>query len=296
LQWLARIDLDEGRLDSAIIKCNGALAILEPLGQTHYLQVSRFLELVYTTAADIHRARGNTDSFYYYSRLSSNLHDSLQIVSLLSSSKVAQLRVDNETNYREIQLLQREKAVERIKRNFLIVAIALLSLVVLLYVKRLRLKQKHREQMTLQEQKAAQAELQAAREQMKQFTENIIEKTELIDRLKLQISNRVISHEQQGVIDELTHQTILTEDEWENFKRLFEKVYPGFFIHIKEKAPDITIAEQRMAALTRLNLSARQMASMLGISVDSVHKTRQRLRQRLHMGAEENLEQSVAGL
>jgi DNA-directed RNA polymerase specialized sigma24 family protein len=38
------------------------------------------------------------------------------------------------------------------------------------------------------------------------------------------------------------------------------------------------------------------MASMLGISVDSVHKTKQRLRQRLHITADENLEQSVAGI
>jgi DNA-binding CsgD family transcriptional regulator len=51
-----------------------------------------------------------------------------------------------------------------------------------------------------------------------------------------------------------------------------------------------------MAALTRLNLTSRQIASMLGISVDSVHKTRQRLRQRLHIPAEINLEETVAAL
>jgi DNA-binding CsgD family transcriptional regulator len=296
LQWLARIDLDQGHLDSALIKCNLAVDILKGLGQTYYLQTSRFLELAYITAADIHRARGNTDSFYYYSRLFSSLHDSLQTVSLLSSSKVSQLRVDNENNYREIQMLHREKDIEKMKRNFLIVAIVLLSLVVLLYVKRLLLKQKHKEQMSSQEQKVAEAELKAARQQMKQFTENIIEKSELIDRLKLEISNRAISHEQHEVIEALSHQTILTEADWDNFKHLFEKVYPGFFMHIKEKAADITLAEQRMAALTRLNLTSRHMASMLGISVDSVHKTKQRLRQRLHITADENLEQSVAGI
>ena len=51
-----------------------------------------------------------------------------------------------------------------------------------------------------------------------------------------------------------------------------------------------------MAALTRLQLTSKQMASMLGISVDSVHKTRQRLRQRLQLGSDINLEEYVSNI
>jgi DNA-binding CsgD family transcriptional regulator len=47
--------------------------------------------------------------------------------------------------------------------------------------------------------------------------------------------------------------------------------------------PDITVAERRMAALIRLHLNTKQMASMLGISTDSVYKIRQRLRKRLQL-------------
>jgi DNA-binding CsgD family transcriptional regulator len=294
LQWLARIDLEQGHTDSARLKCNEALAILRPLGQTYYLQAASFLELAYNTSADIFRSKGMTDSFYHYNRLYTQLHDSIESITLLSSSKIAQLRIDNENNYRAVQLLKREKRNEEMKRNFVIVAILLISAIVFLHIKRLRLKQRHEEELVLREMQAAEAELLAAKEQMKLFTENIIEKTDLIDKLKRQIANKELSEEQQGVVDEITHHTILTESEWEHFKGLFERVHPGFFNRLKEKAHDVTLAEQRMAALTRLNLTARQMASMLGISVESVHKTRQRLRQRLHLPAEVNLEQSVA--
>jgi DNA-binding CsgD family transcriptional regulator len=58
----------------------------------------------------------------------------------------------------------------------------------------------------------------------------------------------------------------------------------------------ITLAEQRMAALTRLQLTPKQMASMLGISVDSVHKTRQRLRQRLRINPENSLEEIMINI
>jgi len=56
------------------------------------------------------------------------------------------------------------------------------------------------------------------------------------------------------------------------------------------------VAENRLAALTRLNLTTKQIASMLGISVDSVHKSRQRLRQRFQVNGETNLEEVVSSL
>ena len=51
-----------------------------------------------------------------------------------------------------------------------------------------------------------------------------------------------------------------------------------------------------MAALTRLQLTPKQMASMLGISVNSVHKTRQRLRQRLRIDPESSLEEIMINI
>jgi hypothetical protein len=134
-------------------------------------------------------------------------------------------------------------------------------------------------------------EIASAQTQLKMFTESIIEKTSLIEKLEQQVKGKEITADQQAVISELTRQTILTEEDWNKFKSLFEKIYPGFFISLKEKFPDITLAEQRMAAFTRLQLTAKQMASMLGISVDSVHKTRQRLRQRLRVNPESSLEE-----
>ncbi|HEX7844826.1 MAG TPA: hypothetical protein VF476_03435, partial [Chitinophagaceae bacterium] len=139
-------------------------------------------------------------------------------------------------------------------------------------------------------------EIASAKEQMKMFTDNIVEKTNLIEKLEMQVKGAAITSGQQLIITELTQQTILTEEDWNKFKSLFEKIYPGFFITLKEKFPDITVAEQRMAALTRLHLTTKQIASMLGISVDSVHKSRQRLRQRFQVGTDANLDELVANL
>lgn len=69
----------------------------------------------------------------------------------------------------------------------------------------------------------------------------------------------------------------MNPQDWENLRH-FSKQY---IRELKEMIPDITVAEQRMAALTRLHLNTKQMASVPGISSDSVYKIRQRLRKRL---------------
>jgi len=59
---------------------------------------------------------------------------------------------------------------------------------------------------------------------------------------------------------------------------MFDKANPGFISQLKSMAPDITTAEIRFAALTRLNLGNKHIASMLGIGADAVRKTKSRLR------------------
>lgn len=293
LHWLGRIYLQKGRTDSALLTLKEALAFLQR--PTKYLLQNRpYLEAAYYATADAYRSTGNSDSFNYYFGLYARLHDSVQTVIARSGLDVAQMRVDQEKNRYAVQLLQREKTAEELKRNFLIAAILLLSVIALLVLNRQRLQSKYRQQLALQQKSIAEAETTAAKEQLDLFTQNVIEKTALIENLQHQLQQRELDAEQQGLLEELSHQTILTEEDWEKFKRLFERLHPGFFNRLKEKVSGITPAELRMAALTRLRLTTKEMASLLGISVDSVQRTRQRLRQRLNAPAEANLEEVIA--
>ena len=199
--------------------------------------------------------------------------------------------------------LQREKQEQMQQRNIIIAGILFLAVIALLLINRQRLKVKYKQELAekeklnvQQENLRIQQEIESARVQLKMFTENIIEKTNLVEKLEQQLNNKTISREEQQLISELSQQTILTEDDWDKFKSLFEKIFPLFFQRVKNTAADITIAEQRMAALTRLQLTTRQMASMLGISVDSVHKTKQRLRKRFNLGADANMEEYIASI
>lgn len=282
-QWMAKTNLGRGNRAAALTEAKEAVRLLCLWPNGPYLRDT------YNTLTEIFRAMGNYDSAFYYNRRYMAIHDSLEREIVTSSLAISKARLNDEVSRFNIQRLNREKRAQLVVRNFIIAGIVLLFLIALLILNRKRLKEKMKKEKVEQE-------MNWAKEQMRLFTDNIIEKTSLIEKLELQVKRKQDTSEQQLIIAELNQQTILTEDDWLKFKSLFEKIHPAFFASLKQKVSDITVAEQRMAALTRLQLTSKQMASMLGISVDSVHKTRQRLRQRLQLGSDINLEEYVSNI
>jgi tetratricopeptide (TPR) repeat protein/DNA-binding CsgD family transcriptional regulator len=290
LQWVARTNLALGKKDSALTQIREVLGYLQHYSAYDYLQNACY------AASQVYMAFALTDSVYKYFRMYTRLRDSSERAVANSRVEIARIKLDNLQNSLTIKNINKEREAEKLKRNFILGLIVMFAALVILLLNRQRQKSIHRQELAFKEKVAAETEVAAAREQLNMFKQNIIEKTNLIEKLEEQVHYRETNSEQLAIADELSRQTILTEDDWDKFKRLFEKIYPGFFTKLKEKAPDITLAEQRMAALTRLHLTTKQIASMLGISVDSVHKTRQRLRQRLHLHVDVNLEDTIAHL
>lgn len=290
LQWAARTNIQLGNKTTALQQVREALALLKNNPDVQYLRNT------YYTATEVFKALGGYDSAFYYNAKHAALNDSLERVIALSGIAVSKARANDEKNRYSIQSLQKEKEKQLFQRNILMAAIVLLGIVGFLIITRQRLKSKLRVERMQQETQRMEQEITAAREQLNMFTENIVEKTSLIEKLEEQVKSKGLSADKELLIAELSQQTILTEDDWLKFKSLFEKIYPSFFQKLKENAGDITVAEQRMAALTRMQLTSKQMAAMLGISVDSVHKTRQRLRQRLQLSSDINLEEYIAGI
>jgi tetratricopeptide (TPR) repeat protein len=279
LQWVARINLQQGKKDSAFLQVKEAMRMLQQQPQPNLYNLQR----LYYVTADVYRAFGNSDSFYHYFQLYTHLHDSIERAVANSRLEISRLRLDNQSNVSAIRELQKEKDAEARERIFIIAAIVLAAAVALVILNRQRLKFRYEQRLAFQQKVAAEKEVAAAKEQLNMFTQNIIEKTKLIEKLEQEAVSKPLTDEQQKLANELSNQTILTEEDWEKFKKLFEKIYPGFFLKLKEMMPDITAAEQRMAAVTRLHLNTKQTASMLGISPDSVYKIRQRLRKRLQL-------------
>ncbi|RED94078.1 7TM diverse intracellular signaling domain-containing protein [Marinoscillum furvescens] len=71
------------------------------------------------------------------------------------------------------------------------------------------------------------------------------------------------------------------DQDWERFKEHFEKVHTGFFSSLYERFPELTTNEQRLCAYLRMNLSSKEIATLLGVSVNAIEQARRRLRKKL---------------
>jgi DNA-binding CsgD family transcriptional regulator len=291
LQWAAKTNLALGNKGLALRQVRESFNLLEKWPNS-----PNYRQNAYLTASEIFKSLGNNDSAYYYSTKYNLLHDSVERVIYESGISISKLRLSNEKNRYNIQNLELEKKSQLQMRNFIIAVMVLLCAIALLFINYLRHKSKLKAQFEYQEKKRMEQEMEVASDQLKMFTKSIIEKTSLIEKLESQMQNKYMSEERQQLIEEISGQSILTEDDWLKFKTLFEKLYPDFFSQINKQVKNITQAEQRLAALTLLHLTTKQMAAVLGISPNSVIKAKQRLRQRFEFQTYQEVEEFMESI
>jgi len=253
-------------------------------------QFSRRKKL-YPLLSKLYGAEGNyalaaayLDSSIYVRDSLARAFDALQM--MRANEKQAEDRRQNEEN-----ALDSERKIKLLQRNVLLGFVALLMVITFLWYKNVQRKNKLKDEENRRQLDAAENELELAALRLSEFTRYISEKNDLITRLQQDAAAT-----ESNTLTKLYQATILTEDEWEHFRQLFEKAHAGFLHRLKEKMPGLTPAETRFMALTRLKLNNKEMAAMLGIGQDAIRQYRSRLRKKFNLhedGALETLAETI---
>jgi DNA-binding CsgD family transcriptional regulator len=123
---------------------------------------------------------------------------------------------------------------------------------------------------------------------------HIINKNEVLGNIKTLAEAALpgIDEQRKPIIRNLIReidQNINLDEQWEQFKKHFESVHTGFFSRLAERFPALTQNELKLCAYLRMNLSSKEIAQMLNISIESATTKRYRLRKKLVLSNEENL-------
>lgn len=142
--------------------------------------------------------------------------------------------------------------------------------------------------------------VESKKQQLDLYTQNIMEKSTVISVItrELELLKNGSSAEQERIVkfNKVLHSNILTAEDWDRFKNTFSEVYPNFFAGLRYRFPEITNAELRLSALIKLKLTLKEAAGTLGISVESVKKSRYRLKKKLTLAEEDSLEEFIGKL
>ncbi|CAG5000245.1 hypothetical protein DYBT9275_02423 [Dyadobacter sp. CECT 9275] len=199
----------------------------------------------------------------------------------------ARQKIELQAHRAEIEKVDADNRLKILERNMLIAVVILVAITSSYFFYNLH--RRHRQQQLLQarEIRMKEEELASATHQLKEFAKNISEKSRLIEQLEFQQGLGADAE----ILSQLRENTILTQDEWEYFKKLFEKVHSGYLYRLREKFPDLTQAEIRFIALLKLGLDYKEMSSTLGVSSQAVRTTKYRLLKKIDLPDDRSLEE-----
>lgn len=268
-----------------------------------------FTPLIHERLSKLYEDRGNFQQAYESLRRMKDLDD--RFFDSRSENNRPLLEIQDafrEQQEQNQQLLREQRLTELEHRRrvwFLQRAILLVSLLFVLIIGYLYfnyVRSRHRAEKRLIR-KERELEVQKANEllelknkELATSTLKLIEKDEFLASIKDKLAERKEGLSAEDVRKTVRSIKLSSAKNWEEFEARFIAVNKDFYERLNERFPKLTQGDQRLCALIKLNFSSKDMAKLMGISVESVHTTRYRLRKKLKLSRKVNLEEFIASL
>jgi len=149
------------------------------------------------------------------------------------------------------------------------------------------------------ENQALNLKLQAKRKEFMDIALNINEQRVFLEKISLGINEVIKITESEGRTEKLKELSIQIKQrmsfsqEKKEFHVQIEEIHKDFHMKLKTRFPHLTDLEKRLAGLIRLNLSSKEISSLLNISPKSVEVAKYRLKKKFKIEKEENLKSFI---
>ncbi|TCC94506.1 transcriptional regulator [Pedobacter frigiditerrae] len=140
-----------------------------------------------------------------------------------------------------------------------------------------------------------QAELASKNRELANSAMSLVYKNELLQKLseemtKLKDENgKKLSEDQLRKIQKVIDDGMNDERDWNLFESSFNEAHESFFKKLKANHPDLVPNDLKLCAYLHMNMSSKEMASLLNISLRGVEIRRYRLRKKLEVPHDKNL-------
>jgi DNA-binding CsgD family transcriptional regulator len=143
--------------------------------------------------------------------------------------------------------------------------------------------EKLREEMILKDKELANKTMQ-----MIMKSKSLISIKKDLGKLSREIGDDLIAGQVNSLVRKINRE-IDADNQWEVFEKHFESVHEQFLRRLKARYPDLTPREMKLCAYLRLNISSKEIASLMNISTRGVEISRYRLRKKLELERDTNL-------
>lgn len=140
-----------------------------------------------------------------------------------------------------------------------------------------------------------QNEISHKNKELANTTLHLIHKNKILNSIKNQLNSIIDKQSSQAGKPEIDsviskiNKELKSEKFQELFEDYFDDVHQDFISRMKEKHPELSPRELRLCAYLKMNLSTKEIAPLMNISIRGVEIGRYRLRKKLNLDREENL-------
>lgn len=138
-------------------------------------------------------------------------------------------------------------------------------------------------------------DIEARNRELAVSTMNMIKTNNILNDIKSELVNIKDVSEMKSVVT-LIDKNLSNDEDWKFFEEAFNHADKGFFKKVKELHPELTSNDLRLCVYLRLNLSSKEIAPLLNISPRSVEIKRYRLRKKINLPRENNLNEYFISL
>ena len=262
------------------------------------LGANEIREEVFRTMSDYYHEQGDYEKAYFNLTEYHKIHDSLIIEGYKSS--IAEMEVKYSVREKIARINTLKKKEQMIIGLFvsIVMGIILIGLIVILLLNRHRLKLKYARNQAEARSEMEKMKTKVAEEKLEKIITSLHEKSAFIEELEQEIEKLSINTEKENIeekIRKLRKTRILTDDDWEEYYRVFNEIHPLFFSSIKNYR-DLSVGDKRQLIFLKLGLTLKEIAFLMGISPEGVKRARQRLAKKIGLNDASELKEFIERL
>jgi tetratricopeptide (TPR) repeat protein len=248
------------------------------------------------------------DSAYHYSELGRNIFLSIFTEDTNKQMSLLQTLFEIQQKDTAITGFEKEKKANQFIIAATILIIILLALLAASIFSRQRLKIRNEQQLNeqnhalyLAQKDSIEAELELKRKELTSNTLHVIQSNQFLEELRTELEEMIKDdkRDQKKKLQQIVakiNQGTSRDKHWKEFSNLFEQIHHIFFENLKKYSEELTASDLRLVALIKMNLNSKDMATLFGISQDSLRVARYRLRKKLSIPQGENLSTFIQAL
>ncbi len=272
------------------------------LSCNYTLEKGNLLELVkdYNSLSQLYYDNKNFEKAYQYHVKFHNLQDSL--LSVEKSKSIADLKTKYETEKKdaEINALNQEIAISNLRKS--IYGICFLASLIALLLGYFWFRQRAKNERIKRDAKENELkkEIEFKKKELTSQTLHLVRKNTFIQNLSQELQGANITEDDykkeiRKVLTSLKLEPELDKD-WQLFKSYFTDVHNDFDHRIKSHCPTINENEMRLAYLMRMQLNASEISAVMRVLPESVRKSKYRLKKKLGLEKQQDLNQFLVSV